>query len=80
MVGKEAKGMKRILCMALMFAIGAVVLGGCKKGEEKKPAEAATKAVSKGLNSAGRAVDKAGNATGQAVTDAGEAVSESVKK
>jgi hypothetical protein len=72
--------MKRIMCVALALALGTVVLGGCKKNEEKKPAEAAAKAVSKGLNVAGKAVDSAGNAAGKAVNDTGKAVSDAVKK
>lgn len=62
--------MKRFTYVALALALGTMVLGGCKKNEEKKPAEATANAVSKGLNAAGKAVDDAGRATGKAVSDA----------
>ncbi|MEI6632363.1 MAG: hypothetical protein WCP22_00945 [Chlamydiota bacterium] len=48
--------MKRIMFVALALALGTVVLGGCKKKEEKKPVAAE---VSKGISDAGKAVTDA---------------------
>jgi hypothetical protein len=50
--------MKRILYMALMLAIGTVVLDGCKK-KEQTTAEKAQGAVSKAVTDANKAVSDA---------------------
>ncbi len=44
--GKEREGMKKIVCvMVLVLAVSSLALGGCKKKENKGPAEAIQKAV-----------------------------------
>lgn len=60
--------MKKLVYMAMVLALSAVVLGGCKK-KEAKPEEKAANAISKVTDSAK-----------QAVTDANEAVQDAAKK